>query len=77
MKYLVTGGVGFIGGHTVEALLNRGDHVVVIDNMNSYYDPAIKMETLHILNSLSSRLKEGSFIFYHMDLLDSDSVNKV
>src|SRR5262245_33292275 len=39
---LVTGAAGFIGSHTAEALLARGDRVVGIDNLNDYYDPARK-----------------------------------
>ena len=44
MTYLVTGGAGFIGSHVAEALLNRGDRAIVIDNFNDYYDPAIKRQ---------------------------------
>jgi UDP-glucuronate 4-epimerase len=39
---LITGGAGFIGSHLAQALLNRGETVVAIDNFNDYYDPAIK-----------------------------------
>ncbi len=42
MTYLITGGAGFVGSHVAEALLLRGDRVLVIDNFNDYYDPAIK-----------------------------------
>ncbi len=42
MKVLLTGAAGFIGSHTAEALLARGDRVVGFDNFNAFYDPAIK-----------------------------------
>ncbi len=42
MTYLITGGAGFVGSHVAEALLQRGERAIVIDNFNDYYDPAIK-----------------------------------
>jgi len=41
-KILITGGAGFIGSHLTERFLGRGDSVVVIDNFNDYYEPAVK-----------------------------------
>lgn len=46
MKILVTGCAGFIGMHVAERLLARGDEVVGIDNLNDYYDPALKQARL-------------------------------
>lgn len=42
MKVLVTGGAGFIGSHLCEALLDRGDEVIALDNFNDFYSPARK-----------------------------------
>ena len=42
MKILVTGAAGFIGLHTCKRLLQRGDEVVGLDNINAYYDINLK-----------------------------------
>jgi UDP-glucuronate 4-epimerase len=42
MKVLVTGGAGFIGSHTLDALLARGDETALLDDFNDFYDPAVK-----------------------------------
>jgi UDP-glucuronate 4-epimerase len=47
---LVTGGAGFIGAAVSRALLRRGDEVVIADDLNDYYDPALKRERLHELD---------------------------
>jgi UDP-glucuronate 4-epimerase len=49
MTILVTGVAGFIGFHVAEALLAQGRHVLGIDNMNAYYDTALKQSRLHRL----------------------------
>ena len=50
MKVLVTGCAGFIGSHTCEYLLKRGDTILGIDNLNDYYDIEKKKENLEVLN---------------------------
>ena len=46
MKVLVTGSAGFIGSHVAAKLLDRGDSVVGIDNLNDYYDVSLKRARL-------------------------------
>jgi len=50
MKILVTGCAGFIGSHTCENLLKRGDIILGIDNLNDYYDVERKKENLEVLS---------------------------
>jgi len=50
MHILLTGAAGFIGLHTAQRLLARGDTVTGIDNLNDYYDPALKQARLALLN---------------------------
>ena len=54
MTILVTGVAGFIGSHVAAALLTRGDRVVGIDNLNSYYDPRLKAARLDRLRDAAS-----------------------
>ena len=49
MKILVTGAAGFIGFHVSRALLERGDEVIGLDNLNDYYDPRLKASRLDML----------------------------
>ena len=68
MKILVTGAAGFIGMHTALRLLERGDTVVGIDNLNEYYDPQLKLDRLEQLKP------HAGFSFEKMDLADRPNI---
>ena len=68
MKYLVTGAAGFIGNQTALRLCEAGHQVVGLDNLNSYYDPALKLARLARLEHLPG------FSFERMDLADQEGV---
>ena len=71
MKFLITGAAGFIGFHTSQYLLDRGDIVIGVDNINDYYDPSLKEARL-------SQLKDNDrFTFYKIDIIDKDAVNTI
>ena len=53
MITLLTGAAGFIGAAVAQALLERGERVVGLDNLNSYYDPALKQARLARLQALA------------------------
>ena len=63
-RVLVTGAAGFIGFHVTQRLLARGDDVMGLDNLNPYYDPALKRARLTQLQG------ESGFRFIELDLAD-------
>lgn len=76
MKVLVTGSAGFIGFHTVISLLNRGDEVIGIDNLNDYYDVNLKKARLKHIETHANNLK-SNFKFYKLDLSNQLEINKL
>ncbi len=71
MKILVTGAAGFIGFHLAKRLLERGDEVIGIDNLNDYYDVTLKAARLRQLEIYPS------FRFIKMDLCDQDGIARL
>ena len=67
MKVLVTGAAGFIGFHLTLALLERGDDVVGVDNLNDYYDPQLKRDRLDVIGT---HARANAFTFLKADIAD-------
>lgn len=68
MRILLTGAAGFIGMHTAQRLLERGDEVLGIDNFNDYYDPALKQARWQRL------LPHAGFTGLRLDVADRDAL---
>ena len=71
MKVLVTGAAGFIGFHLTLALLERGDEVVGVDNLNDYYDPQLKQDRLDVIGT---HARADAFTFLKEDIADRDAM---
>ena len=71
MTVLVTGAAGFIGSHVAGALLDRGERVVGLDNLNAYYDPALKQARLERLQA------RAHFVFHKADAHVPEAVNAI
>lgn len=83
MKVLVTGAAGFIGSAVCKKLLDRGDNVVGLDNINSYYDPELKYGRLALLGiakeevdwyKLAKSTVQPHFRFIRMNLEDKQAM---
>ena len=72
MNFLVTGGAGFIGSHVCERLLQAGHGVWAFDDLNSFYDPAIKQRNLQDIQALGKQ-----FTFVPGDLTDRAKLNEL
>jgi UDP-glucuronate 4-epimerase len=73
-KILITGGAGFIGYHLTKALLDRGEEVVGIDNLNDYYDPQLKKDRLDFL---INHEKSANYQFLKLDLSHRGEIKKL
>ena len=71
MNVLVTGAAGFIGMHVALRLLQRGDQVVGIDNLNDYYDPQLKRDRVAML------AEQSLFEFHECDLADNQAMTQL
>ncbi|MEX2643749.1 MAG: NAD-dependent epimerase/dehydratase family protein [Acetobacterales bacterium] len=71
MTVLVTGAAGFIGFHVSRLLLDRGETVVGVDNLNSYYDVSLKHARLAELNP------HERFVFHQADIADRDAMEAI
>ncbi len=68
---LVTGVAGFVGFHLCQRLLDRGDTIIGIDNLNNYYDVSLKQARLEQLKNRSG------FSFKKLDLADREGINQL
>lgn len=71
LKFLITGGAGFIGSHIVDELLFLGEEIIVIDNFNTYYDPKIKWV------NISNAQKNPDFKLFEGDILDKKLLDEI
>jgi UDP-glucuronate 4-epimerase len=71
MRVLVTGAAGFIGYHVAQKLLDRGDEVVGLDNLNDYYDPALKEARLAEIG------RRNRFSFMKADIGDREAMARL
>ena len=72
MNFLVTGGAGFIGSHVCERLLDLGHSVWTLDDLNFFYDPAIKQQNIREIQG-----KGKPFEFVQGDLLDAETLKEL
>ena len=74
---LVTGGAGFIGSHVADMLLSRGDRVIIVDEMNDYYDVRLKQANLCFLHEKHGKSQSPKLTIYRGDICDVDFISDI
>ena len=78
MTVLVTGSAGFIGFHTVLALLKKGTTVIGVDNVNSYYDKKLKLSRNKFIFKFVKKNKiKGKYKFFKIDISNDLALKKI
>ena len=73
---LITGAAGFVGAALTIKLLEKGEKIIAIDNMNSYYDKTIKFDRLKRIKDVANKSEIKNFEFYECsieDMIDFDT----
>lgn len=85
MKILITGTAGFIGFHLAQKMIERGDEIIGLDNINDYYDPKLKYARLNesgisekqtAYNKLVKSKKYKNYRFIQLNLEDKENIDK-
>ncbi|CEF41598.1 UDP-N-acetylglucosamine 4-epimerase [Acetobacter senegalensis] len=71
MTIFVTGAAGFVGYHVSQALLARGERVIGVDNLNTYYSPALKQARLACLQ------QQPHFVFHQLEVSDTSALTQI
>ena len=75
MKVLLTGIAGFIGSQVARKLISRGDEVVGIDNLNSYYDTKLKKDRINLIKKEANSL-DVKFSFFEKDISSKEDLEE-
>ena len=84
-KFLITGGAGFIGFHLAKKLSELNYEIIIIDNLNDYYDPQLKLSRLAVLgfpeskilnNNLVNSNKYSNLLFQKFDIIYKKNLDK-
>ncbi len=77
-KVLLTGGAGFIGSHVAQKLLERGDYVIIVDNINDAYDQKIKENNLSLVRAVVRANDTHNYLAIHkIDICDYNAIEEL